>query len=140
MSAAYVDDAVEVTPQFKFVVEGTETAGFIPDAVPEAAALLSAGALGSRDEVEAEIDLMLAETRTLYDLEPDQAMRLMAAFSARATELYVHLHRVEGRRREFKQIRTMQVDMLLKELDRQFRIASRTVEIRRQDLDLLRGS
>ena len=51
----------------------------------------------------------------------------------------MHLHRLEGRR-EWRQIRTMQVDRVLTELDRQFKIASREVEVRRQDIELTRGS
>jgi hypothetical protein len=54
--------------------------------------------------------------------------------TARCTEMCVHLHRLEGKR-EWRQIRTQQVERLLAELDRQFRIASREVEIRRQDLE-----
>lgn len=124
----------------EFTNEGLEDAGgFIDGLVPEVVADLSEGALISRQHVEDEIDLMLRAVREFWSLEPDQVMRACSALSARSSELYVHLHRIEGRR-EWKQIRTMQVDTLLKELDRQFKIHSRIVEVRRQDLDLLRGA
>lgn len=119
------------------VTEGTSTAGFVDDLVPEVAAELAWGVLVSRQQVEDEIDLMLRAVRGFWDMEPDQVMRMCAAMSARCTELCVHLHRLEGRR-EWKQIRTLQVERLLNELDRQFKIASRMLEVRRQDLETSR--
>ena len=102
--------------------------------VAEAAAEM----LGTREEVEAELDLMFDQIRKFYMQEPDQVMRVISALSARASELWVNLHRVEGRDRSYKQIRTLQVTPLIEELDRQFKLASRIVEVRRQDLDLLK--
>lgn len=121
----------------QFAVEGTNEGGYVDELVPEVAAQLSWGVLVSRQHVEDEIDLMLRTIRGFWDLEPDQVMQTIAAMSARATELSVHLHRLEGRR-EWKQIRTMQVERLLAELDRQFKIASRMVEVRRQDIEVQR--
>lgn len=118
---------------------GTAEAGFVSSVVPEAVAALSEVALGTRAEVEAEIDHMLHYTRQLWSMEPDEVMKVCAAYSARCTELYVHLHRVEGRAREWRQVRTQQVDRLIQELDRQFKLASRSIEVRRQDLELGRG-
>lgn len=116
-------------------VEGTRDQGFVTDLVPEVAAELSVGALVSKQHVEEEIDLMLRTVRSFWQMEPDQVMRMVSALSARATELSVHLHRAEVKR-EWRQVRTMQVDKLLLELERQFRIASRMLEVRRQDLAL----
>lgn len=121
----------------KLVVDGTSEAGFVDQLVPEIAQDLSWGALVSREKVEEEIDLMLRTIRSFWELEPDQVMRMSSAMSARCTELAVHLHRLEGRR-EWKQVRTMQVDRLLTELDRQFKLSSRLVEIRRQDIETSR--
>jgi hypothetical protein len=123
----------------RFEVNGTEEAGHVDDLIPDIAQELSWGALQSRETVEDEIDLMLTSLRAFWQQEPDQRMRAITAMSARCTELVVHLHRLEGRR-EWRQIRTMQVDKLLTELDRQFKIASREIEIRRQDIDLARGA
>lgn len=119
----------------QFVVEGTQEAGFVGDLVPEVAQQLAWGALVSKEAVEDEIDVMLRTVRGFWDMEPDEVMRMIAAISARATELGVHLHRLEGRR-EWRQVRTMQVERLLSELDRQFRLASRLLEVRRQDIEL----
>lgn len=123
----------------RFEVDGTAEAGFVEDLVPDVAVQLAWGALNSREAVEAEIDTMLTAVRRFWQQEPDQRMRAITAMSARCTELCVHLHRLEGRR-EWRQVRTMQVDRLLTELDRQFKIASREIEVRRQDIELTRGS
>jgi hypothetical protein len=118
-------------------VEGTRDAGYVDDLVPEVAAEMAWGALVSKQVVEDEIDMMLRAVRGFWEYEPDQVFRMSMAMSARLTEMATHLHRLEGRR-EWKQVRTMQVERLLAELDRQFKLASRLVEMRRQDLESLR--
>ena len=118
-------------------MRGTKEVGFVDHPVPEAAMELAAGALESREAVEAEIDVMLAAVREFWQQEPDQVMRTISAMSARCTELTVHLHRVEGQR-QWRQVRTQQVERLLTEFDRQFKLHSRMVELRRQDLELLK--
>lgn len=123
----------------QFEMDGTEEAGYVDNLIPDVAVRLSWGALASREAVEAEIDIMLTSLRGFWQREPDQRMKMITAMSARCTEMSVHLHRLEGRR-EWKQIRTMQVTKLLEELDRQFKIASREIEVRRQDIELTRGS
>lgn len=120
-------------------MEGTQEAGYVSGLLPEALIHLSEGALGSRAEVEAEIDAMLTAVRAFWSLEPDQVMRAAAAYSARCTELSVHLLRVETTNKTYSRIRTLQVGKLIEELERQYRTASRLVELRRQDLDLARG-
>ena len=117
--------------------QGRADEGVILDLVPEVAEQLAWGALVSREHVENEIDLMLRALRGFWDMQPDQVMQMSSAMSARCTELAVHLHRLEGKR-EWRQVRTQQVERLLLELDRQFKIASRLVEIRRQDLEAAR--
>lgn len=119
-------------------VEGSGEGGHVDALIPDVAVKLAWGALVSREAVEAEIDTMLTALRGFWSREPDERMRACAAMSARCTELSIHLHRLEGRR-EWRQIRTMQIDKVLAEVDRQFKIASREIEVRRQDLDLARG-
>lgn len=121
-----------------FAVEGTQEAGFVPALVPDFAAVLSAGTLISREEVEAELDTCLRELRDCWQREPDQVLLAVSAISARLTELWVHLHRAESKQRQFKQMRTMQVTPMLTECDRQSRLHSRIIEIRRQDIELNR--
>ncbi len=123
----------------RFEVTGTDEAGYVEDLVPDVTQRLSWGALVSREAVEAEIDLMLTSVRKFWSMEPDQRMRLITAMSARCTEMCIHLHRLEGRR-EWRQLRTMQAERLQAELDRQFKVASREIEVRRQDIEMTRGS
>lgn len=126
-------------------VEGTAEGGYIPDAdgvdiVPEVMAALSEQALGSPDAVREEIDLMHRLVRNFWQMEPDAVMRAVSGFSARCAELHKDMVRAEGRDRAWKSIRTQQVDKLHDELERQFKIASRALESRRQDLAHLYGS
>lgn len=115
------------------------TAGVRFAAAPEVAALAAAGTLGTRSQIEGELDGIMVYVRDFWTMEPDQVMAHCASFSARLTELEVLLHRVEARNREYKQIRTLQVQKLIEELERQFKIASRLVEVRRQDIETAKG-
>jgi len=126
------------TGSYRLVVKGSTEGGFVDSAPSEEAVSESRRQLPSREHIEDELDLMLQTIRGFWNSEPDQVMREVSAMSARLTELWVHLHRIESRDRTYKQIRTMQVNPMLEELDRQFRLASRTVEIRRQDLELMK--
>lgn len=94
--------------------------------------------LGTRQEIQTELDVIAVAIRAFHMKQPDQAMREIAAFSARLTELAVLLHRVESSDRQYTRIRTQQVERFLAELERQYKIASRLVEVMRQDLELLR--
>jgi hypothetical protein len=122
----------------QWTVEGTQEAGYVDDLVPEVAQELAWGALVSRQHVEDEVDAMLRAVRGFWDMEPDQVFHMISALSARCSELATHLHRLEGKR-EWRQVKTQQVERLLAELDRQFKTHSRIVELRRQDLDTLRS-
>jgi hypothetical protein len=101
-------------------------------------ALSPAGYLGTREEIEKELDLIAAAIRMFYRKQPDQVMRECAGYSARLTEMAVLLHRVEAGNRQYTRIRTQQVERFLSELDRQFKTASRLVEVQRQDLELMK--
>ena len=94
--------------------------------------------LGTRHEIQTELDVVAVAIRAFHLKQPDQVMREVAAFSARLTELCVLLHRVESTDRQYTRIRTQQVDRFLDELERQYKIASRLVEVMRQDLELLK--
>ena len=94
--------------------------------------------LGSRQEIQTELDVIAVAIRAFHMKQPDQAMREIAAFSARLTELAVLLHRVESSDRQYTRIRTQQVERFLAELERQYKIASRLVEVMRQDLELMK--
>lgn len=96
-----------------------------------------AGFLGTRQQIEHELDGIALAMRTFHVKAPDQVMREVAAYTARLSELCVLLHRVESTDRQYTRVRTQQVERFLAELDRQFKIASRLVEVQRQDLSML---
>jgi len=125
-------------PKRSFRVEGNRQTGFVSGAIPVVVAQSAADRLACRSDVEDELDMMADMIKGFWEQEPDLVMRQVAAISARLTELSLLLHRAETRDRQFKQIRTLQCAPLLVELDRQYKIASRLVELRRQDLDLLK--
>lgn len=96
------------------------------------------GTLGTREEIEKELDLIASAVRVFYRKQPDQVMRECSGYSARLSELAMLLHRVESGNRQYTRIRTQQVERFLAEIDRQYKNASRQIEIMRQDLELSR--
>jgi hypothetical protein len=107
--------------------------------IPRLAQLRPTGALGTKDEIQAELDSIAASVRSFHVKPPDMVMKECAAYGARLTELCVLLHRVEATDRQYTRVRTQQVEKWLAELDRQFKIASRLIEVARQDLALIGG-
>lgn len=96
------------------------------------------GHLGDRIEIEKELDLIAAAIRTFHRKQADQVLRECSGYSARLTEMAVLLHRVEGASRQYTRIRTQQVERFLVELDRQWKTASRLIEVQRQDMELMK--
>jgi len=136
MPSGVVEDDRRLTSVADFV-----TAEDDERAAPHAygmAVLSPAGYLGTRAEIEYELDGMAYAVRSFALKQPDQVMRECAAYSARLTELAVLLHRVESLDRQYTRIRTQQVERWLTELERQFKTASRLVEVARHDLELMR--
>lgn len=95
---------------------------------------LAYGMLGSPDEVRAELDRINADMARFFAMEPDLALRAIAAYTPRVTEICRHLFRVEIRDHTWVKIRTMDAVPLLDELERQLKIHSRLLEQRAQDL------
>lgn len=78
-----------------------------------------------------------AAIRTWFDKQPDEVLREAAAYSARLTEVWTELRLLETRGlREYTQMRTMQVQPVLDEIDRQFKLNQSRIAIMRQDLDM----
>src|SRR5690348_16019686 len=100
--------------------------------LPMGAAQLSpVGHLGSRTEIQDELDRMAFAIRAFSLKQPDAVLREVAMYSARLTELAVLLHRVENLDRQYTRVRTQQVERWQKELELQFKIASRLIEVPR---------
>lgn len=114
---------------------GQMTTGVLAANVAMLMAPLSYG-LGSKEQIQQELDGIAAAVRTFPMKQPDQVMRECAAYTARLTELEVLLHRVESLDRQYVKIRTMQVDKWLSQLEFQFKVASRLIEVMRQDIAL----
>jgi len=102
------------------------------------APLSTPGHLGTKEEVQDELDGIAAAIRQFHIKQPDQVMRECSAYGARLTEMCVLLHRVESLDRQYIRVRTQQVERYLAEIDRQFKTASRLVEVLRQDLELMK--
>ena len=129
-------------------VEATKEGGFLA-AVPIDRDLLSALAndmaplrtgVDSKAELLLELAGIKASIRTWHDTQPDQVLREASAYSARLTEMWTELRLLERDDRQFTQMRTMQVQPVLDEIDRQYRFAQSRIAIARQDIDLIRGT
>lgn len=133
MPKGQVEDDTDFTPS-SHGLDGDAGIFFSP-----IGALGPPGHLGSRAEVEKEIDLIAAAVRLFHMKPADMVMRECSAYTARLTEMCVLLHRVEGTDRMWARIRTMQVQRYLEEMDRQWKTASRLIEVSRQDIEITRG-
>lgn len=131
-----MQDETDFTPQGGEVLSFSERFAGVLSPV---GALGPAGHIGEPAEVEKELDLIAAAIRAFYFKQPDQVMRESSAYSARLTEMLVLIHRKEAGSRLWLKLRTQQVDRYLSELDRQWKTASRLIEVQRQDIQLSGG-
>lgn len=120
-------------------IEASDPAATVNQFLSPVSALGPAGHLGPRAEVEKELDLIAAAMRTFHMKPADLVLRECSAYTARLTEMAVLLHRKEAESRHWTRVRTQQVQRFLDELDRQWKTASRLIEVQRQDLAVLRG-
>lgn len=93
----------------------------------------------SIDAVRGEIDDAFADMRDFYTKEPDEVIRMCSGHSARLSELRVRIQRVEDFRREWRSVRTREIEPALEELERQYASASRLHSIRELDFRLSGG-
>lgn len=118
-----------------------------PDVFAQAAAASRAGqaydwahlgtSVGTVPELLLELAGIKAAIRTWYDKQPDEVLREASAYSSRLTEVWTELRLLETRgMREYTQMRTMQVQPVLDEIDRQFKINQSRIAMLRQDLDM----
>lgn len=130
----------------KSTMVGTEEQGYVKDE-PFSPELLAALAndiapmgttVDSRAQVLLELQGIKAAIRTWYDKQPDQVIREASAYSARLTEMWTELRLLEVNDRQWTQLRTMQVQPVLDEIDRQYRFSQSRIAMMRQDIDLSR--
>lgn len=91
------------------------------------------GALGSIDDVRVEVDDAFSDMRQFHQMEPDEVMRICSGHSARMSELRVQIQRIEDVHRQWKPVRTREVEPTLEELKQQYLIASRLQSVRELD-------
>ncbi len=94
---------------------------------------------GSIDSVRQEIDDAFADMKEFHNEEPDRVMRISAGHSARLSELRVRIMRVEDFRREWKSVRTREIEPCIEELRNQYAIASRLHSVRELDWKMESG-
>lgn len=95
---------------------------------------------GSISDVRQEIDDAFADMKTFFQQEPDAVMRLCAGHSARLNEIRVRIQRIEDVHRQWKPVRTREVEVALEELQNQFSIASRLHSVRELDYRMEQGA
>jgi hypothetical protein len=94
--------------------------------------------VGSPAQLLLELAGVKAAIRTWHNKQPDEVIREASAYSARLTELWTELRLLEtGGNREFTQMRTMQVQPVLDEVDRQFKFAQSRITMQRLDVEMI---
>ena len=109
-----------------------------PHLAPSPQAHRSVSDLPNGAELQDELDAMVADTKNINWDVPDEVLRLCQGYMARCTEIHLNLIRVEGTNRGLKFIRTQQLAKVMELLEFTYKAASRSVEIRRQDVELTR--
>lgn len=89
--------------------------------------------IGSIDDVRVEMDHAITDARQYYQWEPDEVMRSVSGHLARLVEISQEIRRIEGSARQWKPVRTNEIDPLMKDLWDQFQIHSRLQSVREMD-------
>lgn len=112
---------------------------FAPNAANAVAGIMTTS-VGTPIEMLSELVGIKAAIRTWYQKQPDEVLREASAYTARLTEVWTELRLLEQRDRQYLQLRTMQVQPVLDEIDRQLKISTSRIAMLRQDLDaVLKG-
>lgn len=109
-----------------------------PHLAPSEQAHKSVSDLPHDADITDELDAMVKDLCGINWDVPDEVLRLCQAFMARCTEIYLILVRVEGGNRGLKFVRTQQLVKVMELIEFTYKSSSRSVEIRRQDVELSR--
>ena len=110
-----------------------------PHLVPDVASHHYITDLTENSSLEEEIMAMVQTVRSVVDThQPDVVMQTCMSLMARCTELHIQLVRVEKTTDVAKKVRTMQLRPLMENIDFTFKVASRLVEVARQEVELSR--
>lgn len=116
-----------------------QASGAVPTSSPLDTSVVDHTVGGSIDTVRKEIDDAFEDMKEFHNREPDECMRLTGGHSARLSELRVRIQRVEDYKREWKSVRTRELEPALEELERQWRNASRLHSVRELDWKMESG-
>lgn len=87
--------------------------------------------------IQSEVNDYLTRLKELPALPPVDVFMTLSAISARLAEIRNRLVRTETRR--FVSVRTKEIDPLIEEVDRQFKIHSRIMAVRQMEWDATTG-
>lgn len=93
----------------------------------------------SIDEARQEVDDAFEDMKTFHNREPDEIMRMAGGHSARLSEIRVRAMRIEDFRREWKSVRTRELEPAIEELRNQYQVASRLHSVRELDWKMEAG-
>ena len=93
----------------------------------------------SVNQVRAEVDDAYKDMQMFHQMEPDEIMRRAGGHSARLSYLRVCALRIEDFKREWKDVRTRELEPTLEQLEHQFSIASRLHSVRELDWKMEAG-
>lgn len=116
-------------------VEGQDTLGTLstPGDLPEQVS----GEVRLIHELRQELDGYFVQLKRLSTLTPDEVFGTLSAMSARLVEIRGRLWRVDTRR--CQALRSREVDPLIEEIDRQFKLHSRAFEVQKFDFEMSKG-
>lgn len=93
----------------------------------------------SINQVRAEVDDALRDMETFHQREPDEIMRLAAGHSARLSTLRIHAMRIEDYKRQWRDVRTRELEPALDQLSHQWSHGSRLHSVREFDWKIEAG-
>ncbi len=85
----------------------------------------------------AEVDEYFSLMKRFHEMEPDEIFMKLSSITARAAEIRIALVRRESRR--CTALRTKEIDPLIEQVDRQFRMWSRILAVKEIDVRLSGG-
>lgn len=91
------------------------------------------------DKTRDEIDSYYSMIEQFPKKEPGMILQDLAVISGRVSEIRTKITRIESSNRKLQQLRTKEIDPLLEEVDRQYKIWSRIISVRQQEFDMARS-
>lgn len=93
----------------------------------------------SMDQAREEVDDAFKDMEQFHAMEPDEIMRRAGGHSARLSYIRVRVMRIEDFARQWKDVRTRELEPALVQLEHQYNIASRLHSVREFDYKVEAG-